>query len=120
MGAADHVSDLDRAMAEDGEDVILRRTASGTDTDVTCRAFVRGVSPEQLAAGVKQDNSNVILSPSEIIDAGWPGTVSDLVDSRVPTTNDWIVIAGRVRKIGFVAPIYVGGELVRLDIRVTG
>lgn len=114
---ADHVADLDAALAEDGEDVILRRSSFG---DLTVRAFVRAVSPEQLAAGVKQDNSNVIISPTEIIAAGWPGTVSETEDTRVPKLSDKLVIAGRVRQIEFVAPIYVAGELVRMDIRVTG
>lgn len=120
MTPAEHIADLNAALAEDGEDIILRRVTSGVNNDVTVRAFVRGVSPEQLIAGVKQDNSNVIISPTEIIDNGWPGTVSDVSDVRVPTTNDWLVIAGRPRKIEFVAPIYVAGELVRMDIRVTG
>lgn len=120
MSAAEEIASLDAALAEDGEDVILRRVTSGVNNDITVRAFVRGVSPEQLAAGVKQDNSNVIVSPSEIIEFGWPGTVSDVSDVRVPTTNDKMVIAGRPRQIEFVAPIYVGGELVRMDIRVIG
>lgn len=120
MTPAQHIADLDVALAEDGEDIILRRITAGVNTDVTCRAFVRGVSPEQLAAGVNQDNSNVIISPTEIIGAGWPGTTLIAGDARVPTSNDWLVIAGRLRKIGFVAPIYVAGELVRMDIRVTG
>jgi hypothetical protein len=120
MSATDEIAALDAALAEDGEDIVLRRTVSSVNTDVTCRAFVRAVSPEQLMAGVKQDNSNVIISPTEIIASNWPDTTSDLVDVRVPTTNDWLIIAGRTRKIGFVAPIYLGGELVRMDIRVTG
>jgi len=115
-----HIADLDAALAEDGEDVILRRITAGVNNDIIVRAFVRAVSPEQLMAGVSQDNSNVIISPTEIIDNGWPGTFSAITDVRVPTTNDWMVIAGRVRKIGFAAPIYVSGELVRMDIRVTG
>lgn len=117
MTPAQHIADLDAALAEDGEDITLRRSSI---TDLTVRAFVRGISPEQLAVGIKQDNSNVIISPSEIIANGWPGTVSDTIDVRVPTTNDKMVIAGRTRQIEFVAPIYVGGELVRMDIRVTG
>lgn len=120
MNSQDLVSGLNASLARCGEDVILRRVTSGVNNDITVRAFVRAVSPEQLMAGVKQDNSNVIISPTEIIDNGWPGTVSDISDVRVPTTNDWLVIAGRPRKIEFVAPIYVAGGLVRMDIRVTG
>lgn len=120
MSAAEQIATLDEVLAEYGEDVVLRRVTSGVNNDITCRASVRAVSPEQLMAGVKQDNSNVIISPTEIIDNGWPGTASDVSDVRVPNTNDWLVIAGRPRKIEFVAPIYVAGELVRMDIRVTG
>jgi hypothetical protein len=117
---SDLIDTLDEFLAEYGEDVILRRTTSGTNTDVTCRASVRPVSAEMLAAGIKQDNSVVVLSPTEIISTGWPGDMSATIDSRVPTIGDKVVIAGRVRQIEFSAPIYVAGELVRIDLRVTG
>ena len=117
---SDLIDTLDEFLAEYGEDVILRRVISGSNVDVTCRASVRAISAELLAAGVKQDNSTVVLSPTEINDTGWPGDLSATIDSRVPTTNDKVVIGGRVRQIEFAAPTYVSGELVRMDIRVTG
>jgi hypothetical protein len=122
MTPAEIVASLDAALAEDGEDIILRRTVSGVNTDVTCRAFVRAVSAEQLMAGVSQDNSNVIISPTEIINNGWPGTstLPDSQDARVPVTTDKLVIAGKSRAIKTAQPIYVAGELVRINIMVLG
>lgn len=114
------IAALDAALAAHGEDIVLRRTTSGVNNDITVRAFVRGVSPEQLMAGVKQTNSNVIISPTEIINNGWPGTASDVSDVRIPTTNDKLLIAGQQRQIEFAAPIYVAGDLVRINIMVRG
>lgn len=122
MSAAEEITALDTALAEDGEDIILRRTVSGVNTDVTCRAFVRGVSAQQLMAGISQDNSNVIISSTEIIDNGWPGTstLPDSQDARVPATTDKLVVAGKSRAIKSAQPIYVAGELVRINIMVLG
>lgn len=122
MSAAEEVTALNVALAEDGEDIILRRVTSGVNNDVTCRAFVRGVSDQQLIAGVSQDNSNVIISPTQIIENDWPGvsTLPASQDDRVPTTTDKLVIAGKVRAIKSALPIYVTGELVRINIMVLG
>ena len=125
MNAAQHIADLDAALAEDGEDVTLRRPISTiVNVDVTCRAFVRAVGADEIAAGITQDTSNVIISPTEINAEGWPGDnltgVSELLDRRVPNTRDQIVIAGKTRQVIAAAPIYVAGELVRISLRVKG
>jgi hypothetical protein len=120
------VADLDEELARDGQDIRLQRL-TGTQQipfEVTCRAFVRPVSAEQLIAGITQDSSNVVLSPTQIVAAGWPGPNSSktptTVDRRVPTNNDKVVIAGKVRQINAVMPVYADGELVRINLRVLG
>jgi hypothetical protein len=124
--ATDSVARLDAALARKGQDVIIRRPTNGAAAvvNVTCRAFVRGVSAEDLIAGIKQDNSTVIISPTQLIAAGFPGTnfgnVPDTQDRTVPTTNDKCIINGKVRSIDAVMPIYIDGTLVRIDMRVLG
>lgn len=125
MSAAQEIADLDEALALDGEDIELHRPIAGQGpVKVTCRAFVRGASVVQLSSGVKQDASNVVLSPSEIIRRGWPGPNSSATptaqDRRVPRTTDKVLIAGRTRQIDAVMPVYVDGALVRIDMRVLG
>jgi len=126
VSGANDRADLDAALAEDGEWIEIHRLV-GTQQipiKVKCRAFVRGITAEQLAAGVKQDTSNVIISPTQIIEKGWPGPNSSAtptnIDRRVPKLNDRAVIAGKTRVIEVALPIYVGTELVRIDMRVLG
>jgi hypothetical protein len=71
----EHIAELDRALLLDGEDIVIRRLF-GTQLiplNVECRAFVRNVGNQELIAGIAQENSNVIMSPSQIIASGWPG-----------------------------------------------
>lgn len=130
--AADReIADLNMSLAEDGEWIEIRRLY-GTQlipVSVTCRAFVRTITAdEELVAGITQGSSNVILSPSEIIAAGWPGPwtpsvaepVNPGTDRRVPRKGDKAVIKGRVRNIEVPKPIYVDDELVRIELRVLG
>lgn len=123
MSASDAIRDLDTALATDGEDIELHRLI-GTQAipiKVTCRAFVRGYAPSQLSGEIIQGDSSVIISPSEIIRSGWPGSSTQKAsDKRVPLKNDKCLIAGRIRNIEAVAPIYIDGELVRIDMHVRG
>lgn len=124
------IADLDMSLAADGEWIELRRLY-GTQlipVSVTCRAFVRPVSAEELNSGITQDSSNVIMSPSEIIASGWPGPwtpsaaepVNPGIDRRVPKKNDKAVIKNKVRNVEVAKPIYVDNELVRIELRVLG
>lgn len=129
--AADReIADLNMSLAADGEWIAIRRLF-GTQlipVSVTCRAFVRTVSAEELVAGITQESSNIVLSPSEIIAAGWPGPwtpsaaepVNPGTDRRVPRKGDKAIIKGRTRNIEVSKPIYVDDELVRIDLRVLG
>lgn len=128
--AAQHIADLDRSLAEHGEDIVLRRvngtsTANQTFVDVTCRAFVRGFSPDELVGGITQQDRNVILSSTEIDAAGWPANEADStseVDERIPRKNrgDRCKVAGNWCTVEAAQGIRIGGTLVRIDMRVRG
>lgn len=124
------IADLDKTLETDGEWIEIRRLY-GTQlipVSVTCRAFVRTVTAEELIAGITQESSNIIMSPSEIIAAGWPGPwtpsaaepVNPGTDRRVPRKGDKAVIKNRVRNVEITKPIYVDDELVRIELRVLG
>lgn len=94
--------------------------------DVTCFAQVNAVSQEEIAAGISQTDLNVVISPSAINRKQWPGGhVEQLppfdVDQREPRPNaDKVIVRGKLRTVGFVDVKYVGGEIVRINMRVTG
>lgn len=109
---------LDRALARVGEDVVLRRVTSGSNVDVTCRARVRSPAVQEIAAGYQQDDSLVILSPTQILAAGWPGDGS-MIRGGGPN-GDQVKIAGRFRRVELADNIKVGGVWVRSNLRVVG
>lgn len=130
MSPQECIGSLDSALAEAGEDIILRRIiGSGNNVqniDVKCRAKVNAVSVQEIAAGIMQTDQNVILSPTQINNAQWPGGTVPLVppfdvDQRVPrTAADKAIVQKRLRTVAFVDPQFVDGELVRINMRVTG
>ncbi|QCO15525.1 hypothetical protein D3869_09950 [Azospirillum brasilense] len=116
---------LDRALAIAGETVVLRRqygVSPSVFVDVECRGFVRGYRPEELIGGISQTDIFVILSPTEIERAKWPGGsgLSSTTDPRVPKKGDKLVVRGALRNVEAAGPIYVRGELVRIEMRVLG
>lgn len=114
--------DADVADGTNGEDVVLQRPAAPTTPDVfsiiaPCRANVTyfpGIT------GVGQ--STVIMSPTGLIAAGWPGPNARAIgDPLVPIANhDKMLVAGRQRDIDAVRPRYVSGVLVRLELDING
>jgi hypothetical protein len=120
--------DLDQMLRSDGQQVTLRRMVGTTNrvpVDCTCWASVRGYQPQELAGAVIQGDSHVVLSGTDIIAAQWPGgepitSPPTALDPRVPRTGDFLVIEGRTRAIVSAAPIYVGDDLVRVDIQARG
>jgi hypothetical protein len=113
------IAALDEALATVGEDIVLRRVngedPNTTNVDVTCRAVVRTFEPEELVGGIAQTVSRVIISPTEINAVGWPES-----GPNIPRRLDQVIIAGRIKDIEAVDPIYVGGRLVRIELRVLG
>lgn len=125
------IAALDSALAGYGEDIILRRVvgtgANVTNIDVKCRARVDAMSTDQIAAGVDATDLNVIMSPTQINEAQWPGGTVPLqppfdVDQRIPRSGgaDSMIVRNMPRKIAFVDAKVIGGELVRINARVTG
>lgn len=128
---SDLIASLDNALAARGEDFILRRVigsgANVVNVDVKCRARIDGVTVQEIIAGSKATDLNVIFSPTQINSAQWPGGTIPLqppfdVDQRVPRENgaDKAIIRGVLRQIAFAKPFWIGGELVRIELKVTG
>lgn len=121
-------SDLDRMLAAFGQDVTLRRvtgTTHQTNVDCTCRALVRGYRADELAGGIIQGDSLVILSATDIIAAQWPGgqpvtSPPGATDPRVPRKGDKVIIEGKTRNVEYAEPIYVAGALHRINLQVRG
>lgn len=121
------IADLDDALRDCGEDVVLRRnTLAGGNVlipfDATVRGFVRGYDPTELTGTIIQGDTKVIVSPTDIDASGWPGpSVGTVVgDRRVPRKNDIVLIQDSPRQVMAAAPKYVAGTLVRVEIQVRG
>jgi len=127
------VRELDDALATDGQTVTLQRLYLGAGgvqipVSVDCRAAVRSYGAKELVGGITQDQSEVIMSPTQIIAAGWPGPwtpsatepTKPETDRRVPRKGDKLIIAGKARNVEVPKPIYVDDELVRIELRVLG
>lgn len=128
---SDLIAGLDNALADRGEDFILRRVvgtgANVVNIDVTCRGRIDAVSVEEIAAGIKATDLKVIFSPTQINNAQWPGgTIPQLppfnVDQRVPRENgpDKAIVRGQLRTVALCKPFFIGDELVRIEMRVSG
>jgi hypothetical protein len=125
------IAALDNALSGvGGEWVTLRRvvgTAPNTvNIDVQCRARVDGVTPQEIASGISQDELHVIMSPTQINAAQWPGgqvtpAAPFSVDPRIPVkATDKVIARGKSRTLTFIDPRLCDGELVRLNLRVSG
>src|SRR5579859_1643542 len=117
---------LDDALLRAGSDAVLRRIVgtapNQVNIDVTVRARVNSAAEQQIVGGIGQVEAVVIMSPTQIMAAQWPGGNADQsgVDPSLPRRNDRIRVAGRWRNVEKVDPFYVGNELVRLELQVTG
>lgn len=121
-------SDLDQMLRSDGQQVTLRRVTGTTNqvsVDCQCWAFVRNYNASELAGAIIQGDSAVILSATDIIAAQWPGGQAvtnppGVSDPRVPRATDRVIIEGRARAVISAEPIYIGGELHRVNLQVRG
>jgi hypothetical protein len=108
------VAALNRQLASKGEPVVLRRpltTNPVTYQDVTVQAFVRGYKPQELIGGINQGDSIIILSPTQMVAAGWP---------IPPKASDKAVYQGRTRNVQTCSPITIGSTAVRYELQVRG
>lgn len=116
MTPATLIARLDAAIAGYGQSVTLKKTASDNATggqtvvaQVTCPAKFRTFVPQDLADGGVMD-IQVIISPTAL------GTFG------VPSRDDLIVIGGDPddSRIEQIAPLYYGGQLVRINLLCRG
>jgi hypothetical protein len=108
MTPAQAIAALDRQLVAHGEDVTLRK-GNTTVGQKTVRAFVRGFKPEQLVGTLTQASKRVTLSPTGLDTYG------------LPQRGQFVLIDGTPRSIdGEPEFIHFGGELVRINLTVTG
>lgn len=107
------IARLDAALARRGEDIVLQRMLTdeaGMQTptyQAACRASVRGHRPQALDES-EVPNTKAVISPTGLTAALWPG---------LPQKDDRVIFQGdRSANVEQVAPIYVDGILVRIDI----
>lgn len=124
------IAALDQALKLAGEDVILRRRVgeglNQTYVEVTCRARVNSIDSTQNPAGIRVSEFAIIMSPTQINEAQWPGGTIPVpppfdLDPRIPRMNDTddVIIRGQQpRVITFCDPKVIGGELARIELRV--
>jgi hypothetical protein len=126
---SDLIAALDRALAVAGEDILLRRitgTAPTSSADVTCRARVTVTGVKPLPAGVVVTLYDVIISPTQIRAAAWPGASVPAVpptefDQAIPRAmTDKIQLRGKWVAITMVEPLLVANEWVRANIKAEG
>lgn len=126
MTPAQAIAALDRAISANGEMITLRRTAGSspqTWVDADVPALCRGYEPEQLIGSITQGDSNIILSPTSLNRAQWPGgqpPAGGTSDPRLPRANDKVVMWNRVRNVQAAVPIFMKGVLVRIELQVRG
>lgn len=121
------VASLDAALAAAGETIALRRvygTAPNTiNVDLPgVPAAVRSYQPVELVGGISATDIRIIISPTRIAEAQWPGgelPSATVADPSLPHKNDKAIVAGRLRNIEVVDPIYVRGELARIEMRAS-
>lgn len=131
---AGEIAALDRGLAAAGKWVILRRTVGEEENsifvEVRCRARVDAMDNTINAAGHRLAEYALIISPTQINEAQWPGgTIPQVppfnVDQRIPRkdSTDQILMYNlhdNPMTITFVDPKFVGDELVRINMRCAG
>ena len=113
LGSTRYIIALDRMLERLGEPVTLRRTATSAPTtaDVTVRGVVRGSHPDEMAGGINQYDSSIVLADRPIAVAGWPGP---------PEAGDRVVVRGRVRHVQAVETVAIGAVSIRHNLTVRG
>ena len=126
-----HLQRLDRQMRLRGEKVQLIRTI-GASTQSRVRANIRGIVKTlgiaQLIGGITQTNYIVIISPTDLRRAGWPGANTATIppgttsnkDGVIPPPSDAMVFRASQKAISRADAIYDGDECVRIELSCIG
>ena len=112
MSPQDAIADLDRELREHGQTVMLRKGSAGSNSadDKAVLAFVRGFKPDELAGGVQQGDSTIILSPAGLAASGFVGPLK---------RGDRIVVAGSLKAVQVAQPVLLRDVVVRIELRVS-
>jgi len=127
MIASTAASLVSRFIAANGEQVIISRIIDAHPTPpkrvstAPISAFVRNYRLEEIfpGSGIAQGDSLVSL-PGDALDQMRQLQMPGGVTMNVPRKGDKIQIRGRERNIEGVAPISIGGSIVRIDLTVKG
>lgn len=114
-----------------GEMIVLRRTVGAQNQSYVQCELVAKVNPltvQQLIGNISQQSFFIIISPTDIIKAQWPGGkvpaasggIIALSDPRIPITSDVVYLRGSQKAVQRVVPIFDHGECVRLELTVLG
>lgn len=128
MAGEEDIAALDDALLQAGEDVVLRRSVGAGNqakTPVNVRACVRGYQPHELIGPITQLDLKLILSPTQLVAAQWPGGAAPTQapfnpHPNLPKVNDDAIVQGRLRNVEQVNAFFVEGALVRIELRVRG
>lgn len=107
---------LDRFLAKDGEDVVVRRyVGAGEDrpfSDTVARARVTGYAPVDIVGNVQAGDRHVIMSIAAL------GALLPLEQDG----NDVLLVGGREQQIKYVddRKRRINGELIGLELQVRG
>jgi hypothetical protein len=99
---------LDQALQRAGQTATMRRDG---ETDLAVRVFVRGYTPSAVAGTIQQGDSHVIMSPTEMSEAGWGG---------YPVKGDKLILDDRTCMVWTAMPKFAGGWVVRYELVVRG
>jgi hypothetical protein len=125
MTPASAIASLDKQIAEHGETCVLRRKEGNplVTKDCTIRASVRDLTAQELVGTGMQAASEVIMSMTQVLAAGWPSghvVTAGTVDPRVPRANDFMVIKGKQRQVKIAKPKAINDVVVRVVLTVEG
>lgn len=113
---AQMIAALDGALAKAGTPVVLRRFPDkannpNTKIDVATLASTRPISADELVGDIDQTMRVAVISPTDLIAAGWPVPI---------VKGDKLVIGGREINIELPKPVEVLGVVVRYDLVIRG
>lgn len=114
MQAQVAIAILEKQLGLHGQDVTFRRYLSATGsprpkTEAVVRAFIRPLKAEEMVGDIDAKYSHVTISP-------------EAVSAFLPIVkNDKIVLDGGIeRNVEFPKPLWIGSELVRIDLIIGG
>lgn len=107
ISASEFQASLDGFLADYGKSATLQRRSGATVTaSALLTVFMRGYTPDELVAGtgIIQGDSVVIVSQTDLTNAGWVGSIH---------ANDFLLVDGRTTRViaAAVRPMGIGFDL---------